>query len=186
MWLTTKYSQKTGFTQQTQSKPLNKKDEHAIQVFRDGSKNEHGVGAGVAIFIQSKLEHQLRFTHHNRCSNNQAEQLAIFKALETIETLHINDIIPRRVTVHRQPNHPPISQEPTKSQLPYRRNQEECNSTWKTQLDNHIYLDEGSRRKLREWASWEASKGSCQKRRYIIEQNSPKWNSSTSERTEHS
>ena len=76
------------------------KDEHAIQVFRDGSKNEHGVGAGVAIFIQSKLEHQLRFTLHNRFSNNQAEQLPIVKALETIEILHTNDTIPRRVTVH--------------------------------------------------------------------------------------
>ena len=75
------------------------KDEHATQVFTGGSKNEHGVGAGIPIFIHSKLEHRLRFTLHNRCSNNQAEQLAIVKALETIETLHINDI-PRTVTVH--------------------------------------------------------------------------------------
>jgi hypothetical protein len=70
-------------------------DEHAIQVFTDGSKNEHGVGAGKAIFIQNKLKHRLRFTLHNRCSN-QAEQ---FKVLEIIETLHINDI-QRTVTVH--------------------------------------------------------------------------------------
>ena len=76
------------------------KDEHAIQVFTNSSKNDHGVGAGIAIFIHSKLEHRLRFTLHNRFSNNQTEQLAIFKALETIETLHINDIIPRTVTVH--------------------------------------------------------------------------------------
>jgi hypothetical protein len=48
-------------------------DEHAIQIFTDGSKSEHGVGAGIAIFIQSKPEHQLRYTLHNRCSNNQAE-----------------------------------------------------------------------------------------------------------------
>jgi ribonuclease HI len=76
------------------------KDEHALQVFTDGSKNKHGVGAGIAIFIQSKLEHRLRFTIHNRCSNNQAKQLAIVKTLETIETVHINDIIPRTIKVH--------------------------------------------------------------------------------------
>ena len=102
------------------------KDEHAIQVFTDGSKNEHGVGAGIAIFIQSKLEHQLMFTLLNRCSNNQAEQLAIVKALETI---HINDIIPRTVTVHTDSRITLQSQEPKKSQLLYSRNQEESNST---------------------------------------------------------
>ena len=75
-------------------------EEHAIQIFTDGSKSEHGVGAGIAIFVQGKLEHQLRYTLHNRCSNNQAEQLAIFKALETIEKSHISDCIPRTATVH--------------------------------------------------------------------------------------
>ena len=76
------------------------KDEHAIQIFTHGSKSEHGVGAGIAIFMQSKLEHQLGFTLYNRCSNNQAEQLAIVKALETIEKSHINENFPRTITVH--------------------------------------------------------------------------------------
>jgi len=58
------------------------------------------VGPGIGIFVQGKLEHQLRYTLHNRCSNNQAEQLAIFKALETIEKSHITDCIPRTATVH--------------------------------------------------------------------------------------
>jgi hypothetical protein len=75
-------------------------DEHAIQIFTDGSKSEHGVGAGITIFIQNNLEHQLRYTLYNRCANNQAEQLAIFKALEKLEKIHINDNIPRTVTVH--------------------------------------------------------------------------------------
>ena len=35
-------------------------EEHAIQIFTDGNKSQHWVGAGIAIFIQSKLEHQLR------------------------------------------------------------------------------------------------------------------------------
>jgi len=35
-------------------------DEHAMQLFADGSKREHGVGTGIAMFIQSNLVHQLR------------------------------------------------------------------------------------------------------------------------------
>jgi len=76
-------------------------DEQAIQIFTDGSKSEQGVGTGMAIFIQSNLVHQLIYTLHNRCSNNQGAQLTIFKALETIEKSNINDNMPRTVTVHR-------------------------------------------------------------------------------------
>jgi ribonuclease HI len=127
--LTTKYRQKTGFTQQT-VRSTEQKDEHTIQVFTDGSKNEHGVGAGIAIFIQSKLDHHLRFTLPNRCSNIQAEQPAIVKALETIVTLHISHIIPRTVTVHTDSRITLQSlKNPKKSQIAYRRNQEESNST---------------------------------------------------------
>jgi len=75
-------------------------DEHAIQIFTYGSKSEDGVGARVAIFIQSKLAHQSRYTLHNRCANNEAEQLAIIKALEIIGKLYINDKIPRSATVN--------------------------------------------------------------------------------------
>jgi len=87
-------------------------DEHAIQ-----------------IFIQSNLVHQLRYTLHNRCSNNQAEQLAIVTALETIEKSHINDNIPRTVIVNTDIRITLQSFKNTKSQLPHRRNQEESNST---------------------------------------------------------
>jgi len=75
-------------------------DEHAMQIFTDGSKSEHGVGSGIAIFIQGKLVQQARHTLHKRCSNNQSEHLAIVKALETIGKLHINDKIPRSATLH--------------------------------------------------------------------------------------
>ena len=47
-------------------------------------------------------------------------------------------------------NHPSIPQEHKKSQLSHRRNQEESNCTREMQLDNHIFLDKGSCRKLRE------------------------------------
>jgi hypothetical protein len=39
-------------------------------VYTDGSKNEHGVGSGVAIFVGEELTAQLKFKLDNRCSNN--------------------------------------------------------------------------------------------------------------------
>jgi ribonuclease HI len=75
-------------------------EDDAIQILTDGSKNSQGVGAGIAIFIQHKLAHQRRLTLHSKCSNNQAEQLAIVKALETIEELYIADSVPREITIH--------------------------------------------------------------------------------------
>jgi ribonuclease HI len=56
------------------------------QIFTDGSKSEQGVGSGVAIFTVKVLTEQLKFKLDDRCTNNQAEQLAIVKALEVIET----------------------------------------------------------------------------------------------------
>jgi len=58
------------------------------------------VSAGISIFIQNELAHQSRYILLNSCSNIQAEQLAIVKALEAIGKLHINDTIPRFATVH--------------------------------------------------------------------------------------
>ena len=39
---------------------VTEQQEHDIQIFTDDSKSEYGVGAGIAIFIQSKLTHQSR------------------------------------------------------------------------------------------------------------------------------
>jgi len=75
-------------------------DEQNKQIYTDGSKSGPGVGAGIAIFIQNDLGHQPKHTLLNRRSNNQAEKLAIFKALEIIGKQHINDNIPRSATVH--------------------------------------------------------------------------------------
>jgi ribonuclease HI len=43
------------------------------------------MGSGVAVFRGKVLEEQLKFRLDNRCSNNQAEQLVIVKALEVIK-----------------------------------------------------------------------------------------------------
>jgi ribonuclease HI len=64
-------------------------DDKTIQMYTDGSKNEQGVGAGVAIFSGKELVSKLQYNLDNRCSNNQAEQLAIAKALEALEMTDI-------------------------------------------------------------------------------------------------
>ena len=78
----------------------NETNEHTIQIFTDGSKNEHGVGSGTAIYKQNKLTHQMKHKLHDKCSNNQAEQMAIVKALQAIETIKINNNIPRTIKIH--------------------------------------------------------------------------------------
>ena len=47
-------------------------------------------GIWVAVFTGRVLTKQLKFKLDNSCSNNQAEQLAIVKALEFIETQQVN------------------------------------------------------------------------------------------------
>jgi len=56
-----------------------------IQMYTDGSRNEQVVWAGVAKFSANDLVTMLICRLDSRCSNNQAEQLAITKALEALE-----------------------------------------------------------------------------------------------------
>jgi ribonuclease HI len=60
---------------------------HTIHVYTDGSKSEHGVGSGVAIFTDNNLTDTTKYRLNGRYSNKQAEQLAILKTLEKIENL---------------------------------------------------------------------------------------------------
>lgn len=48
------------------------------------------MGSGVAVFTGRVLTEQLKIKLDNRCSNNQAEQLANVKALEVIQTQQVN------------------------------------------------------------------------------------------------
>ena len=54
-------------------------------------KSEQGMGSGVAVFTGKVLTEQLKFKLDNRCCNNQAQQLAIVKALEVIQTQQVHN-----------------------------------------------------------------------------------------------
>ena len=60
-------------------------------MFTDGSKSEQGVGAGIAIFKSGNLINSLKYRLNKRCTNNQAEQLAILRALEYTENIETED-----------------------------------------------------------------------------------------------
>jgi len=74
-------------------------EETSIQVYTDGSKQEQGVGSGEVIFKGSEMIAKLQFKLDNRCSNNQAEQLAILKALEKLEVLTRQSTNPLSTTI---------------------------------------------------------------------------------------
>ena len=74
-------------------------EQRTILIYTDGSKKKHGVGSGVEIFVQQEMALQLQFRLGTSCSNNQAEQLAIFKALEAIEEIDIPESSPRTIQI---------------------------------------------------------------------------------------
>ena len=63
---------------------------YMYEIYTDGSKSEHGVGAGIAIFSNDGLRQKLQFKLSPGCSNNQAEQLAITKAIDYIKGMNHN------------------------------------------------------------------------------------------------
>ena len=62
---------------------------NVINIFTDGSKIGGKVGAAAVIIKGDIVLHQSKYGLHERCSNNQAEQVAILKALEHIQNLHL-------------------------------------------------------------------------------------------------
>ena len=73
------------------------KDTSAIQIYTDESKTEQGVGAGTAIFRSGIHTKSLKYRLNNRCTNNQAEQLAILKSLQYTESIQTGD---KTATIH--------------------------------------------------------------------------------------
>lgn len=74
--------------------------ETVVQAYNDGSKYEQGVGSGAAVFIGKEIVTQIKLKLDSRCSNNQAEQLAITKALGAIRSIHSAEINPCTATIY--------------------------------------------------------------------------------------
>ena len=60
---------------------------YPIEIYTDGSKDGSKVRAGAAIYSTKQLVKQYKYKLHNNCSNNQAEQITILKALEQLQGL---------------------------------------------------------------------------------------------------
>jgi ribonuclease HI len=73
-------------------------EDASIHAYTDGSKHGQGVGSGAVIFKGREMIAKLKLKLDSRCSNNQAEQLAILNALEATESLNRHDIDPRSTT----------------------------------------------------------------------------------------
>jgi hypothetical protein len=69
----------------------NNEEASTIQIFTDGSKSDHGVGKGTAIYRSDSHIKSLKYRLNKRCTKNQAEQLAILKALEYTENIQTED-----------------------------------------------------------------------------------------------
>jgi len=79
---------------ETNTRILEDNDERSpIQIFADGSKTEKGVGAGIAIFESGHHIKSLQCRLNIRCTNNQAEQLAILTAIKYTENMQTTDKI---------------------------------------------------------------------------------------------
>ena len=75
----------------------------STQIYTDGSKTEHGVGAGIAIFRFGKHLKNLKYRLNKKYTNNQAKQVAVLRAMEYIEKNRIgrqNDH-----NIYRQPSY---------------------------------------------------------------------------------
>jgi len=66
-------------------KEKRKEREYTMKVYTDGSKHIGGVGSGIAVFENNQMSHQILYKLADECSKNQAEQLAIVKALEKLK-----------------------------------------------------------------------------------------------------
>jgi guanylate kinase len=69
----------------------NNEETSSIEIFTDGSKSKQGVGTGVAVFRSGNHMKSLKYRLNKRCTNNQAEQLAILRALKYAENIQTED-----------------------------------------------------------------------------------------------
>ena len=68
-----------------------KKETGSLHIYTDGSKTEMGVGSGIAIFESGQHVKSVQRRLNKKCTNNQAEQLAILSAQQYIEKTNRTD-----------------------------------------------------------------------------------------------
>ena len=68
-----------------------------VQIYTDGSKTEIEVGASTAVFDSGLHTNHIQCKLNKNCSNNQAEQLAILRALKYTENMKTTE---KTVTIH--------------------------------------------------------------------------------------
>jgi len=73
---------------------------NVINIFMDGSKIGGKVGAAAVIIKDDIVLHQSKYKLHERWSNNQAEQVAILRALEQIQNLQLAEDAEKIVLVN--------------------------------------------------------------------------------------
>lgn len=64
---------------------------YAIDIFTDGSKYQNKIGAASVIFKHGAVQKIVKSKLGDVCSNNQAEQFAILKALDNIQDIQVMD-----------------------------------------------------------------------------------------------
>jgi hypothetical protein len=108
-------------------------DTSAIQICTDGSKTEQGVGAGIAIYSSGTHTKSLQHRLNNKCTNHQAEQLAILKSLEYTEGIQTED---KTATIYRQPYNTGLSPKHQHTHIPHRKNKTESDGDGRTRLES--------------------------------------------------
>ena len=73
---------------------------YTVKIYTDGSKSIEGVGSGVVVLLNDQVAQQLQYKLDDRCSNNQAEQVAILKALEIIPEVQLNLNYPKTLALY--------------------------------------------------------------------------------------
>jgi hypothetical protein len=99
-WLIVTWELNTGITPKNDKFPYRRQREDKYNpIFIDGSKSEQVVGAGIAIFKLGNLISNLKYRLNKRCTNNQAEQLAILRELEYTENILV-ETEDKTATIH--------------------------------------------------------------------------------------
>jgi len=119
-----------------------KNSPHFIQVYTDGSMSDARVGSGIENFSENNLTATLKYRLHSRCTNNQARQMAILKALEHIQYSKTGE----KTVLYRQPDNTQNATKQDDTHAPYRTNQDQGLRIGTGRMENGIQLDNGTRR----------------------------------------